>query len=178
MTVRFDTPTLETDRLLLRAPALQDLDAMTEFYASERSRFVGGPQSRELVWRTLAMEAGHWALQGFGRWTLVEKDTGAPIGTVGLWHPEGFPERELGWDLFNGATGKGYATEAALAARRFAYDTLGWTTLISLIADGNTGSEGVANRLGATYDYDFTHERYGPMRVFRHPGPDALGDQA
>ena len=166
-------PTLETERLTMRGPSLVDLDVMAEFYASDRSGFVGGPQSRELTWRTLAQEVGHWTLQGFGRWALVEKDTGATVGIVGLWHPEGFPERELGWDLFNGATGKGYATEAAQAARGYAYDTLGWETVTSLIANGNHASEAVATRLGARYDYDFTHERYGPMRVFRHPGPDA-----
>lgn len=170
----FDAPTLETERLIMRAPNLDDLEAMAAFYATERSRFVGGPQTRELVWRTLAMEAGHWILNGFGRWTLVEKSTGASVGTVGLWHPEGFPERELGWDLFEGATGKGYATEAALAARAHAYDVLGWTTLISLVADGNDASERVARRLGAQHDGNFTHERYGPMRVFRHPGPEAI----
>lgn len=166
-------PILETERLTMRGPCLDDLDAMAGFYASERSKFVGGPQTREITWRTLAMEAGHWTLQGFGRWTLVEKATGAPVGIVGLWHPVGFPEHELGWDLFDGATGKGYATEAGRAARAYAYETLGWTTLISLVAYENTPSQRVAERLGATYDYDFTHERYGLMRAFRHPGPDA-----
>ena len=91
---------------------------------------------------------------------------------VGLFHPEGFPENELGWDLFAGATGKGYATEAGLAARDYAYATLGWTTLISLIDPDNTGSEGVAKRLGARYEQDFVHERFGCMRIFRHPGPE------
>lgn len=169
----FDVPTLETERLIMRAPDLSDLEVMSAFYASPRSSFVGGPQSRELTWRSLAQEVGHWQLNGFGRWTLVEKETGAPVGIVGLWHPEGFPERELGWDLYDGATGKGYATEAAIAARSYAYETLGWDTLISLIANENHASEAVAKRLGATYDYDFTHERFGPMRVFRHPGPNA-----
>ncbi|WP_299773456.1 GNAT family N-acetyltransferase [uncultured Tateyamaria sp.] len=172
MTVTFSAPTLETERLILRAPELSDFDALAAFYASPRSSFVGGPQSRELSWRALALEAGHWVLRGFGRWTLIEKTTNTPVGIVGLWHPEGFPERELGWDLFDGATGKGYATEAAIAARSYAYDTLGWTTLTSLIAIDNEGSRRVAERLGATYDSDFTHERHGPMQLWRHPGPE------
>ena len=166
-------PVLDTERLTMRAPALSDLEALVTFYGSERAAFVGGPQSRELTWRSLAQEIGHWQMLGFGRWTLVEKSTGAPVGIVGLWRPEGFPENELGWDLFEGATGKGYATEAARTARRYAYDVLGWTTLISLIANENHASERVAERLGATYDYDFTHERFGPLRAFRHPGPNA-----
>ncbi|MEO0745222.1 MAG: GNAT family N-acetyltransferase [Pseudomonadota bacterium] len=174
MTVRFSAPTLTTDRLTLRPPHLGDFDALAAFYTSPRSHFVGGPQTPELAWRTLAQEAGHWVLRGFGRWTVVETATQTPVGTVGLWHPEGFPERELGWDLFDGATGKGYATEAAIAARHHAYATLGWTTLISLVADGNDASARVARRLRATRDGDFTHERYGPMQVWRHPGPEAL----
>lgn len=173
MTVTFSAPELQTERLVLRAPNLSDFDALAAFYASPRASFVGGPLSRELSWRSLALEAGHWVLRGFGRWTVVEKETNAPVGIVGLWHPEGFPEQELGWDLFDGATGKGYATEAGRAARDYAYGTLGWTTLTSLIAVGNDGSRRVAERLGASYDRDFTHERFGDMQVWRHPGPEA-----
>ena len=174
MTVQFTAPTLQTDRLTLRPPCLADFDAFAGFYASPRASFVGGPLTRELAWRSLAQEAGHWILRGFGRWTVVETSTQVPVGTVGLWHPEGFPEQEIGWDLFDGATGKGYATEAARAARQYAYTTLGWTTAISLIADGNSASQKVAERLGATCDGDFTHERFGPMAVWRHPAPEAL----
>lgn len=168
-------PQLETERLILRAHALDDFDALAAFYATDHARFVGGPMSHELAWRNLAMEAGHWLLRGFGRWAIVEKATGTWIGITGLWHPDGFPERELGWDLAAHATGKGYATEAAKAARAYAYDTLGWHTLISLVADGNEASAAVAKRLGATHDGRFTHERFGPMNVYRHPAPEALG---
>ncbi|WP_209313560.1 GNAT family N-acetyltransferase [Jannaschia formosa] len=160
---------LTTERLTMRAPRLDDFEALAAFYASPRSRFVGGPLTRELAWRALAQEAGHWQLRGYGRW-LVEA-AGTPVGLVGLWFPEGFPERELGWDLFDGQEGKGYATEAARAARRHAYETLGWTTLISLIADGNAASEGVARRLGARPDGRFTHARFGAATVWRHPAP-------
>ncbi|MCL4145916.1 UNVERIFIED_CONTAM: hypothetical protein GTU68_004190, partial [Idotea baltica] len=167
-------PTLETTRLILRAHRLADFDAIAAFYASDRSQFVGGPMSAELAWRNMSQEAGHWVLQGFGRWMLEEKATGKTVGMVGLWHPAGFPERELGWDLYEGATGKGYATEAGAAARAYAYDTLGWTTVISLVAKDNAGSIAVAKRLGATQDGTFTHERFGETLVMRHPAPEAL----
>ena len=170
-----DIPTLETDRLLLRAHSLDDMDAFAAFYASDHAKFVGGPMTRELAWRTLALEAGHWLLRGFGRWAIVEKDSGRWVGITGLWYPEGFPEHELGWDLAEDATGKGYATEAAKAARAYAYDSLGWTTLISLVADGNDASAAVAKRMGARADGRFTHERFGEMTIYRHPGPEAQG---
>ncbi|WP_371156424.1 GNAT family N-acetyltransferase [Jannaschia sp. 2305UL9-9] len=164
-------PTLTTERLMLRAPRVQDADAFAAFYASPRASFVGGPLSAERAWRSMAQEAGHWVLRGYGRWVLEEHATGKAVGCVGLWFPEGFPERELGWDLFEGATGKGYATEAGRAARDYAYDVLGWTTVISLIADGNDGSVGVAKRLGATLDGTFPHDHFGPTQIWRHPAP-------
>lgn len=169
-------PTLTTPRLTLRAPGAQDFDAFADFYASPRASFVGGPLSREQSWRMLAMEIGHWTLRGYGRWTVALKDTGEPVGMVGPFCPEGWPEPEIGWDLYNGFEGHGYATEAARAAREYAYDILGWPTAISLVKPGNDRSAAVALRLGATPDGSFTHERHGVMQVWRHPAPGELAD--
>ena len=166
-------PTLTTDRLTLRAPGPQDFEPLAEFYASDRSKFVGGPTTAELTWRNLAGEIGHWTLRGYGRWTVEETATGKMAGMVGPWNPHGWLAPELGWDLMNGFEGKGYATEAAFAARAYAYGTLNWTTAISLVAFGNDGSARVAERLGCTEEAEpFVHERWGTMRVFRHPAPE------
>lgn len=166
-------PILETERLKLRDPQESDFAALAEFYASERSRFVGGPLTAERTWRALATEVGHWTLRGYGRWSLVEKSSGAFCGMVGPWNPEGWPEPEIGWDLMNGFEGKGYATEAARAALGYAFGTLNWPTAISLVADGNDGSAAVAQRLGARLDGRFSHELWGEMSVYRHPKPEA-----
>jgi RimJ/RimL family protein N-acetyltransferase len=169
-------PTLTTERLILRAPAAQDFAPFAAFYASDRAAFVGGPLTAEASWRMLAMEIGHWSLKGFGRWIVELKGGGDAVGLVGLFDPEGWPEPEIGWDLFNGFEGCGYATEAGLAARSYAYDVLGWPTAISLVKPGNDGSAAVARRMGALPDGNFVHERHGPMAIWRHPSPDALAD--
>ena len=161
-------PTIETERLILRPLGLQDFEPLAEFYASDRSSFVGGPETAEWSWRTLAIEIGHWTLRGYGRFGVEEKDTGKLAGLIGPWNPHGWPEPEIGWDLMNGFEGKGYATEAGRAALDFAYGTLGWPTAISLVAVGNDGSAAVAKRLGATHESDFTHVRFGEMQVWRH----------
>jgi len=173
MSTTVTIPTLTTERLILRAPRLSDAAQHAAFYASDRAKFVGGPLTTEEAWRNLGLELGHWALRGFGRWVVTEKGDDTAIGIIGLWFPVGFPEHELGWDLFEGATGKGYATEAGRAARNYAYDTLGWTTLTSMINPNNAGSAAVATRLGAAFDYDFDHERFGKTQIWRHPGPEA-----
>jgi len=169
MSFTFDIPRIETERLILRAPAETDFPAFAAFYGSERARFVGGPITPELAWRMLAMETGHWALRGYGRWIAEEKTSGAPVGMIGLFNPEGWPEIEIGWDLFNGFEGKGYATEAARAARSHAYDVLGLPAVMSLVKPANTASARVAERLGARLEDQFLHERHGPMNLWRHP---------
>ena len=73
------------------------------------------------------------------------------------------------------AEGRGIAFEAALVARRYAYETLGWSTAISLIAPSNARSAALAERLGAAYERDFDHVRYGRAAIYRHPSPNALG---
>lgn len=163
-------PTLTTDRLTLRGPDARDIPLLRSFYASDRSAFVGGPKNADDAWRQLATEIGHWTLRGYGRW--IAEAGGTQVGLVGLWNPEGWPEPEIGWDLFEGAEGKGYATEAAQAARDYAYGTLGWATAISLVAPGNDASARVAQRLGAKMERAFTHARFGPLHIYRHPAPE------
>ena len=167
-------PTLETERLIMRAPSEADLDADTAFFATDAARFVGGPLRRDEVWRVFASLLGHWALRGYGYWSVDEKDTGTYVGRIGLWFPEGWPEPEVGWTLLNHATGKGYATESALTARSYAYDVLGWATSISLIDLDNTASKAVAKRMGAQFEYHYEHPKYGTSEIWRHPSPGDL----
>lgn len=161
-------PTLTTERLTMRALSADDFAAVAEFYQSDRSKFVGGPATPEQSWRFLAAEIGHWTLRGYGRWSVVETATDKICGMIGLWNPHGWPEPEIGWDLMAGFEGKGYATEAALAARAYAYDVLGWTTATSLVAIENDGSRKVAKRMGATFETMYEHERHGSLEVWRH----------
>ncbi len=174
MTTSFIIPTLQTQRLILRAPSERDVAPETAFWASERSRFVGGPKPAHEVWRVIAGYLGHWALRGYGFFALDDKATGAYLGRAGFWHPGDWPEREIGWSLMAEAEGKGYATEAALACRAYAYETLGWTTAISSLDDDNDASRAVAERLGCTFER--THDFPGgyTMNIYRHPGSEVL----
>ncbi len=72
------------------------------------------------------------------------------IGRVGMIHPEGWPALEIGWTLGKAAWGKGYATEAAEAAIRYAFLTQPVDRLISCIDPENTASQKVAVRVGET----------------------------
>ncbi|MDR0810444.1 MAG: GNAT family N-acetyltransferase [Gemmobacter sp.] len=169
------TPVLETERLILRAPVTEDFEPFAACMASDRAVPLGGPLSRVLAWRSFGHLTGHWIHRGYGMFVLVERASGAAIGMSGPWFPEGWPEPEIGWTIWVAeAEGKGYAAEAALAARAYAYDALGWPTAISLIVPGNTRSEALARRMGCVWERSFVYEQYGECGIWRHPVPGAL----
>jgi ribosomal-protein-alanine N-acetyltransferase len=167
-----DIPTLETGRLRLRAPKPEDFEAYAAFRVSDRARYVGGPYSRDEAVLQFAELTDHWQKRGYGRWLVADPETDAPLGVVGLFFPDDWPEPEIAWAVFEAAEGRGVALEAARAARAYAYDTLGWTTVISMIVDGNDRSVRLARRLGARYERDFVHPELGAMQIWRHPGPE------
>jgi RimJ/RimL family protein N-acetyltransferase len=165
-------PQIETPNLRLRAPMPSDYEVFADFMQSDRSRHVGGPVGRTQSWRGFCHMTGHWVHRGFSMFVVADRPSNVALGMAGPWFPEGWPEPEIGWSIWDAAAeGRGLAFEAVLAARRFAYTVLGWTTAISLIVEGNTRSEALARRLGCWQDGDFTHEILGTSRIFRHPGP-------
>ena len=140
-----------------------DLDAMAAMCADpDVMRYLGDGRTldREDAWRQMAMFVGHWTLRGFGPWAVQELESGAYVGRVGLYYPEGWPGRELGWVLAREHWGKGYATEAAGAALVHAFETLGWPRTISVIYRDNARSIRVAERLG--------EHREGPTTIRGH----------
>ena len=141
---------LETERLALRMFRESDTDAYFEMVSDpEVMRFLGGKtMSRQEAWRNMAMVIGHWHLRGYGFWAVEEKGSGEMVGRVGCWNPEGWPGLEVGWALRRRFWGRGYATEAARASVRYAFDVLGQARVISLIAPENVNSVRVAERLG------------------------------
>ena len=172
--MRIDIPVLETERLILRAPSIDDFEAETAFYATARSQGVGGPHPVETVWQKLCERLGQWVMLGYGVWALDDKATGTYLGRVGILNPHEWPERELAWTLMAGAEGKGMAMEACLAVRDYVYRTHGWTTLMSVIMPPNTRSCALARRLGCWHEKDWEHPTHGTLNIWRHPGPEQL----
>lgn len=167
------TPVLETERLVLRAPLGTDYPGFAEFAASDRTAHMGGPRPRDQAWRVFGHIIGHWTLRGFGMFTITDRVTGQPLGMAGPWFPEGWPEQEVGWNLWSAASeGQGIAGEAAQAALDHVWNDLGWTTAVSYVDTANTRSAALAARLGAVIDpaaprlpIDVPHD------VWRHSNP-------
>lgn len=160
-------PTIRTERLTLRAYRFADFPAYRDFLAGPRARFMSGPHGAETAWAWFCNDTASWQLFGFGG-LMIEAPDGTLVGGVNVTQGPDFPEPELGWFLFDGAEGKGYATEAAIALR----DALigGLSSLVSYIDPENTPALRLAERLGARPDA--TAERPAGLDglVLRHRG--------
>jgi RimJ/RimL family protein N-acetyltransferase len=147
-----DGPRLETERLVLRPPALEDFDRWAEMMADENAaRYIGGVAGKAATWRALVLMAGAWALTGVAMFSVIEKASGRWIGRIGPWQPHGWPGPEIGYGLHPDAWGRGYAVEAAAATMDYAFDVLGWPEVIHCINPQNAASQNVARRLGSTF---------------------------
>ena len=149
----FDVKTLQlqTPRLILRPPRLEDFDAWAAFLDDEvATRYIGGRQPRPTAWRTFMGMCGCWHMTGIAMFSVIERATGKWVGRLGPWNPEGWPAEEVGWGIAREHWGKGYATEGAAAAMDFAFFILGWPEVIHCIDENNLASQGVAKNLGST----------------------------
>lgn len=144
-------PIIETQRLRLRHHTGDDVTAMAPFFASNWARYMGGPISHDELFRWIAAETVSWQWQGYGSWAVTLKDTGELIGQTGINKPPRFPEVELGWCILPHVEGKGFAFEAAEAARNWAFAN-GHSTLVSYIDPDNARSIALAERLGGQRD--------------------------
>jgi RimJ/RimL family protein N-acetyltransferase len=144
---------LETERLRLRPFRNEDLDAYAAICADpEVMRYLGTgvTLNRNETWRSMAAILGHWQLLGYGMFAMEVRATGELIGRTGFLDPPGWPGFELGWVLGQPWWGKGYAVEAAIRCRDYAFDALGRERVISLIRPDNHRSIKVAQKIGET----------------------------
>jgi RimJ/RimL family protein N-acetyltransferase len=146
-------PTLETERLRLRAFRVSDIDDYAALNADpEVARYLGagGPWAKERSWRHLAFLIGHWQLAGSGMWAIEQKETRMFVGMAGFADPEGWAGFELAGALLRRWWGHGYAMEAGRAALAYAFTVLNKARVISLIHPENQASIRAAERLGET----------------------------
>jgi len=148
--------TIETPRLLLRLPDASDAHPLMEIHQDpEVIKYVtltAPPGGITVAWRNVAMMIGHWHLRGYGQWTVLEKTSGAIIGRVGLFNPEGWPGIELTWVIRRSRWGFGFATEAAREALAWSWNEVQADQIVSVIRPDNQRSIRVAEKIGERFE--------------------------
>jgi RimJ/RimL family protein N-acetyltransferase len=170
-----EAPTIETERLVLRAYRLEDFPHLVAAWADpEVVRHIGRPSTEEESWTRLLRNIALWPMLGYGYWAATEKTSGRYIGDVGLAdfkreiEPsiKGVPE--IGWVLARWSHGRGYATEAALAALRWLEGALGPQRTVCIINDDNHASLRVADKCGYR-EFARTQYKGSPVVMLERP---------
>jgi RimJ/RimL family protein N-acetyltransferase len=158
-------PNIETPRLHLRHWRPEDRPAFAAMNADPRvmeffPKSLDPTESDAMAARIRA----HFDLRGFGLWAVEVPGVAEFIGFVGLWTPafeaHFTPCVEIGWRLALDFWGRGYATEAAVAALDFGFRQLGLREIVSYTVPNNRRSRAVMERIGMTRS---------PADDFEHP---------
>jgi RimJ/RimL family protein N-acetyltransferase len=176
---------IQTERLLLRMPLLEDAEAALELITDPVAmEFIGGvhPDAGTDPGFVVRRWLERWDDNGCGPFSVVRREDGRWLGRTGVlvwdvrsWTQTTFAsagehaQPELGWALAREHWGKGYATEAALAVREWAYAERGIGPLVSLIAPANVRSQLLAQRLGARPGETVELYDGGAHVVWEHP---------
>ncbi|WP_028549626.1 GNAT family N-acetyltransferase [Paenibacillus sp. UNC451MF] len=144
---------LETDRLFLREYTDEDFEPLHAIFSDqEMMQYYPAPFSIDKTLSWIERNYTRYQTDGFGLWAVCLKETEECIGDCGLVKQtvEGSMEVEIGYHIHKRYWGEGYATEAAIACKRYGFQQLGLNKLISIINPGNLASIRVAEKIGFT----------------------------
>ena len=148
---------LETERLLLRPWDETDAEECYRYAKDPRVGPIAGwpPHTSAEHSRQVIRDA----LRAPETYAIVLKETGLPIGSIGLHRndlAEGDDEMELGYWIGVPHWGRGYAPEAARALLRHAFEELKLARVWCGYYEGNACSRRVQEKLG--FQYQWTSE--------------------
>jgi RimJ/RimL family protein N-acetyltransferase len=142
---------LLTARLALREMTDDDLDDLAALLGDPAvMAYYPRPYTREQARGWIDWNRRSYRDNGFGLWVMTLRQTGEFVGDCGLTvqHVDGAAETEVGYHVRADLQGRGYAAEAAAAARDHGRDALGVRRLIAIIHPLNIPSQRVALRTG------------------------------
>lgn len=163
---------VETERLYLREMKQSDYQALCKMLQDEEVMYAyehAFSDAEAQEW--LDRQMGRYQEYGFGLWAVIRKETDEMTGQCGLTMQD-YDNRqvlEVGYLFQKAYWHQGYATEAAIACKEYAFETLHAAEVFSLIRDTNLPSQAVAKRNGMTVKDRFIKHYYGidmPHLVF------------
>lgn len=142
---------LETERLYLREMDQSDFNSLCKILQDEETMAAyEGAFSDSEAQEWLDRQIFRYQKWGFGLWAVILKQTNEMIGQCGLtmqpWKDK--EVLEIGYLFERSYWHKGYAIEAAMACKKYAFEILEAEEVCSIIRDTNIASQNVAVRNG------------------------------
>lgn len=146
----------ETERLILREILPSDADKMFELDSDpEVHRFLGNDPVKSIDQITDAIQfiRQQYIDNGIGRWAVVKKSTDEFIGWAGLkfvteitnHHKDYY---DLGYRLIRKHWENGYATEAAVASLKYAFEKISTDEVFAMAETENINSINILKKSG------------------------------
>lgn len=163
---------LETERLYLRELEQSDFEALCKILKDEEAMYTyEGAFDDSEVQKWLDRQLSRYKKYAFGLWAVVLKGKNEVIGQCGLtmqpWKDK--EVLEIGYLFQRAYWHNGYATEAAKACKKYAFEVLKADEVCSIIRDTNTSSQNVALRNGMTLTDNWVkHYRGVDMPHYRY----------
>lgn len=155
---------LETQRLYLRELTDDDYKDLCEILQDEKTMYAYEHAfSDEEAEEWLARQLNRYKNDGFGLWAVIDKKSGEFLGQCGItWQSIGKEKvPEIGYLFKRKHWRCGYAAEAVRGCREYAFNTLGFDKVYSIIRDNNYSSQRVAERNGMRVAQSFVKHYYG-----------------
>ncbi len=159
---------LETERLILREMTTEDFDSLYAVLADpDIMQHYPYSFDEERVHSWIKRNRDRYQQYGFGLWAVCLKDTGEMIGDCGLTlqNIDGKQLPEIGYHIRKDQQHNGYAKEAAIAVRNWAFRTTSYPALYSYCKYTNIPSIRTAESIGMKPYLDYKDEDNGITHV-------------
>lgn len=147
---------LETTRLALRHLTAADSPFILELVTDpDWLRFIGDRGVRTVEDARGYIESGPMKLYerlGFGLYLVELRGDGTPLGLCGLIKRDSLEDVDIGFAFLPAFRGRGYALEAAIGVRDYAFEVLGLERLVAITAPENDKSASLLEHLGFAYE--------------------------
>lgn len=163
---------LETERLYMREMKQSDYAALCNMLQDKEVMYAYEHAfDDDEVQEWLDRQIKRYNDYGFGLWAVILKETNEMIGQCGLTMQDYHSKQvlEVGYIFQKTFWHNGYASEAAIACKEYAFETLNADEVFSIIRDTNIASQNVAKRNGMIIVDKFVKHYYGidmPHLVF------------
>lgn len=160
---------LETSRLILREMTDDDFTALHAILSDpETMQHYPKPYDEAGTRRWINWCRDSYTTHGFGLWAVILKETGEFIGDCGIsmqpirgqWMPE------IGYHIRKDHWRRGYASEAAAACIRHAFEVCRFPAVYSYMKSTNVASWSTALKNGMTLAEEYDDPVNGRTRVY------------
>lgn len=160
---------LETQRLILREMTEQDFEALSLVLGDpENMCYYSMTFDEALIWRWIRGNIERYRTFGFGLWAVCLKETGEMIGDCGLSMQiiNGTIKPEIGYHIRRDQHQKGYAKEASIAIRDWAFRNTPFRKIYSYMTSDNLPSAKTAMSYGCSFVEEYLDEHNEATKVY------------